>query len=327
VDAPTTDAARPARFDRLYEALKVLLVQESFTLSQMKERLSHEIPGYVTQVVHQLDREGHLRDNDGVYCWTCELSEFQAQSWVQAQVHGTQLPVMPEEDRPRERLLACGAASLRTAELLAVLIRAGRRGESALQAGEKIAARYADRLHCLPDAGRDELKDIAASIGDTAYCQIMAGIELGRRVATSFAQNKNRVTRIADSSEALRFCRDHFARRANDAAQEEFHIVTLDVQLHVVGTHLISVGTLDRSLVHPREVFRPAIKDAAKSIILVHNHPSGDPTPSNEDFLVTKRLEEAGATLGVHVLDHIVVARGGEVSIREFRDMRASQKR
>jgi DNA repair protein RadC len=321
------DAPRPARFDRIYEALKVLLVQETFTLPQMKERLPHEIPGYVTRLVNQLRQEGHLRDQDGMYSWTCDLGDFPAQSWARAQVHGTQLPVLPEEDRPRERLLARGAAGLRTAELLAILIRAGRRGESALQAGEKIAARYADRLHGLTEAGRGELKAITAAVGDTAYCQIMAGIELGRRVAMSFGKSKNRVTRITDSEDALRFCRDQFARRANDATQEEFHVVTLNVQLHVVGTHLISVGTLDRSLVHPREVFRPAIKDAAKSIILVHNHPSGDPTPSEEDLQVTRRLEEAGVTLGVQVLDHIVVARGGEVSIREFVESRAAQKR
>jgi DNA repair protein RadC len=292
----------------------------------MKERLSHEFPAYVTQLVHQLEREGHLRDTGGEYSWTCELTDFPAQSWVQAQVHGTQLQWTPEEDRPRERLLARGAASMRTAELLAILIRTGRRGESALQAGEKIAGRYYDRLHCLADAGRGELKEIAAAVGETAYCQIMAGIELGRRVAMSFAKNKSRAARITDSAGALRFCRDQFGRLASDAAQEEFHVVTLDVQLQVVGTHLISVGTLDRSLVHPREVFRPAIKDAAKSIILVHNHPSGDPTPSEEDLVVTRRLEEAGATLGIHVLDHIVVARGGEASIREFLHTQAVHK-
>ncbi len=321
------DAAYPPRFDRLHEALKVLLVQESFTLNQVKERLPHEIPGYLTQLVHQLEREGHLRDSDGVYSWTCELNDFPAQAWVHGQVHGTQLRQTPEEDRPRERLLAHGAATLRTAELLAILIRAGRRGESALQAAEKVAARYHDRLHCLADAGRGELKDITAAIGEAAYCQIMAGIELGRRIAVSFAKNKNRVTRITDSVEALRFCREQFARRANDAAQEEFHVVTLDTQLQVVGTHLISVGTLDRSLVHPREVFRPAIKDAAKSILLVHNHPSGDPTPSEEDLAVTTRLEQAGSALGIPVLDHIVVARGGEVSIREYVDICRENRR
>lgn len=174
-----------------------------------------------TLPVHHLEREGHLRDDDGLYSWTCELSEFPAQSWVQAQVHGTQLPLTPEADRPRERLLARGAASLRTAELVAILIRAGRRGESALQAGEKIAARYNDRLHCLADAGPGELKEIAAAIGDTAHCQIMAGIE--------------------------------------------------------------------------------------------------------DDLLVTRRLEEAGSILGIHVLDHIVVARAGESSIRDYLDMRADR--
>jgi DNA repair protein RadC len=96
------------------------------------------------------------------------------------------------------------------------------------------------------------------------------------------------------------------------------------VQLQVVGTHQISVGTLDRSLVHPREVFRPAIRDAAKSILLVHNHPSGDPTPSEDDLVLTKRLEEAGSILGIHLLDHIVVARGGESSIRDHLEKQGS---
>jgi DNA repair protein RadC len=93
----------------------------------------------------------------------------------------------------------------------------------------------------------------------------------------------------------------------------------VDAQHRVLNTHCISVGSLDSSLVHPREVFRPAIKDAAKAIILVHNHPSGDPTPSAEDLAVTKRLEECGRTLGIHVLDHIIVAHNGAVSIQEFR--------
>jgi DNA repair protein RadC len=92
----------------------------------------------------------------------------------------------------------------------------------------------------------------------------------------------------------------------------------MDVQFQVIGVHLVSVGTLDRSLVHPREVFRPGIKDAAKSVLLVHNHPSGDPTPSEEDLVVTRRMQEAGSTLGIYVLDHIVVARDGAVSIQQF---------
>ncbi|HVC97812.1 MAG TPA: hypothetical protein VND64_29345, partial [Pirellulales bacterium] len=97
-----SDAARPTRFDRLYAVLTVLLVQEKFTLAEMKERLLHEAPGYVTRLVHQLEGEGHLRENDGVYSWTRELGDFPAQAWVRAQVHGTQMLATPEEDRPRE---------------------------------------------------------------------------------------------------------------------------------------------------------------------------------------------------------------------------------
>jgi DNA repair protein RadC len=313
------DSPQSLRSTRIHETLNVLLVHEKFTLAQVKQELPEEMPAYVTRLVRQLEREGHLRADDGFYSWTCGLSEFPAAGWVNAQVHGTQLPETPQEDRPRERLLTHGPAGLRTAELLAILIRAGRPGQSALQAGERVAVRYRDRLHQLPDAGRGELKDIAAAVGDAAYCQIMAGIELGRRVAQAFADQERRSDRITSSCEAMAFCRQHFARIATDAAQEEFHLVTLDVRHRVVDTHRVSVGTLDRSLVHPREVFRPAIKDAAKAIILVHNHPSGDPTPSEEDLAVTGRLEEAGKTLGIHVLDHIIVARDGSASVRELR--------
>ncbi len=201
--------------------------------------------------------------------------------------------------------------------MLAILIRSGRKGESALQAGEKIAARYKDQLHRLVDAGRGELKEIAAAIGETAYCQIMAGIELGRRVARALQEQGARPQRITCSDDALAFCRRHFERLASDAANEEFHVVTLDTQYQVIGTHRISVGCLDRSLVHPREVFRPAIKDAAKAILLVHNHPSGNPTPSPQDMDVTSRMEDAGHTLGIMIVDHIIVAREARPAFRK----------
>jgi DNA repair protein RadC len=203
--------------------------------------------------------------------------------------------------------------------LLAILIRSGRTGESALQAGEKVAARYGEELEHLPEAGRGDLKTITAAIGETAYCQIMAGIELGRRVAHAQAGREDIVRRLVSSADAVQFCREHFARLASDGLQEEFHVVCLDAKNQVAGTHRISVGILDRSLIHPREVFRPAIKDAAKAVLLVHNHPSGDPTPSEEDFTLTTRLEEAGKTLGIGVLDHIIVARTGCRSLQECR--------
>ena len=222
----------------------------------------------------------------------------------------------PSKDRPRERLLQRGAENLRLAELLAILIRVGRTGESAIQAGEKLAARFSDSLDRLPDAQQAELKETSRCVAKTAYCQIMAGIEIGRRVAEA-KQGNRKPRKITGSDDAKSYCEEKFARLIADGQREEFHIVTLDTKNHVIDTHQISVGTLDASLVHPREVFRPAVKDAASSIILLHNHPSGDPTPSREDFAVTKRLDEAGRNLGIDVLDHIVLGAFRSISIRE----------
>jgi DNA repair protein RadC len=230
--------------------------------------------------------------------------------------NGLKIAESPEQDRPRERLLHIGAKHLRLADLIAVLIRSGRPGESAVQAGEKIAAKFSTCLEQLPEAGAGELKEISPAVAKTAFCQIMAGIELGRRVAEA-KNSKDRRRKIGGTQDAKHFCERQFARLVSDSSREEFHIVSLDTKNHVVNTHQISVGTLNASLVHPREVFRPAIKDAASSVILVHNHPSGDPTPSQEDLAVTRRLEASGETLGIDVLDHIVLGAFGSVSIRE----------
>lgn len=229
---------------------------------------------------------------------------------------GLKVAETPLQDQPRERLLANGAENLRLAELISILIRVGRPGESAMQAGERVAARFANALDKFPDAQQAELKEISCSVAKTAYCQIMAGIELGRRVANAKNDKSDR-QKITGTDSARSFCENHFSRLVTDSRREEFHIVTLDTKNFVIDTHLVSVGTLDASLVHPREVFRPAIKDSASSIILVHNHPSGDPTPSPEDYSVTKRLESAGENLGIDVLDHIVLGDFNSVSIRE----------
>jgi DNA repair protein RadC len=308
------------RCARLENVLNALLALEHFTLSQSKASLPQERAAFVTLVVHDLEREGHLRQTEAkTYRWTSPAQDFPAKTWLERKVFAPQLTQTPAADRPRERLLTQGAAVLRTAELLAILIRSGRTGESALQAGEKIMARYGDQLEGLPELGRGDLKAVAMTVGVTAYCQIMAGIELGRRVVRARADRPQPSGSIRDSEDAVLLCREHFARLASDGAKEEFHIVCLDAKHKFLNAHPISVGSLDRSLVHPREVFRPAIKDAAKAILLVHNHPSGDPTPSEEDLTVTERLEEAGRTLGIQVLDHVIVARQGATSIQEHR--------
>jgi DNA repair protein RadC len=277
----------------------------------------------VTLRVRELEKDGFLErigpKRRPSFRWARPREGFDASGWIDGKVYGPRIRRTPHAERPRERLLADGPAKLRIAELVAILVRSGRPGESALQAGEKVAARFIDCLEKLPAAGRGELHSISPAINVTAYCQIMAGIELGRRITDAGGGLESRTARLLRTEDSLAFCREHFARLADDGTQEEFHIVSLDTKHQVLGKHQIAVGSLDSSPAQPREVFRPAIKDAAAAILLVHNHPSGDPTPSPEDLAVTRRLEEAGKSLGIDVLDHIIVARAGVLSIREYR--------
>lgn len=172
-------------------------------------------------------------------------------------------------------------------------------------------ARVADKnVNEIAQAAKSELR-----LTDVAYDRLMAGIELGKRVAEVKANYNERLT---STHKAVTFCRSHFARLISEGLQEEFHIVTLDTKLRMINSHQITVGTLDASLVHPREVFRPAIKDASSRVLLAHNHPSGDPTPSREDHEVTRQLTEVGKLIGISVLDHIVLAKEDCVSLREF---------
>jgi DNA repair protein RadC len=298
-----------------------LVERSDFALTDIHQACNGERPAFVTRLVNELVESGWLvREDDSPaqnYRWNKGRGEFSASRWLDEKLCGTQIKESPQHDRPRERLIAVGAENLRLAELLAILIRSGRPGESAVMAGEKLAREYQHRLQELPSAGRGELKSISPAVDVTAWCQIMAGIELGRRIAA--LADRSAVARITSAADAVDFCRRHFLRLASDSRQEEFHIVTLDTKNQVIDTHKITVGTLDASLVHPREVFRPAIKDAAASVILVHNHPSGDATPSQEDFAVTRRLESAAELLGIKVLDHIVLGSSSATSIRDSR--------
>lgn len=155
---------------------------------------------------------------------------------------GLKIAESPLQDRPRERLLSIGAEKLRLAELFAILIRSGRKGESASQAGEKLAASYRDRLDRLPDAQQAELKETSFVVAKTAYCQIMAGVELGRRVADAKVANRP-PRKIRGSDDAIAYCEEHFQRLIADASREEFHIVSLDTKNQVIDSHQISVGT------------------------------------------------------------------------------------
>jgi DNA repair protein RadC len=299
--------------------MEVLTDQPSFELGSVKRQCAVQ-PALITRLVNELVSQGWLvregRESIGVYHWNSDRGQFSIRNWLEEKFYGSQLKSCPERERPRERLLEQGAENLRNSELLAILIRSGRPGQSAVDAAQRISNVFEGRLQELPSATRHELKAISSAVEKTAYCQIMAGIELGRRIA-ALTDRSITPAKITSTAEALEFCQTYFRRLALDSKQEEFHIVTLNTKNNVIDTHQISVGTLDASLVHPREVFRPAIKDSASSIILVHNHPSGDPTPSAEDLTVTRRLQESGKMIGIQVLDHIVLGRESATSVRE----------
>lgn len=190
-------------------------------------------------------------------------------------------------------------------ELLQLLLRS-------IDSAERILEQFP--IERLDQAHRKEL-----GLTPKAYERLQASIELGRRIQESKTKYQS-IAKISSSEKAIKFCRHHFRRVITDCLQEQFHVLTLDTKNRIVDSHRITVGTLDASLIHPREVFRPAIKDAASSIILAHNHPSGDPTPSREDIAVTKRLTDVGKTIGIDVLDHIVLGKEKCVSIREHAD-------
>jgi DNA repair protein RadC len=307
-----------------YEAIvRELLVRPEFRLPEIQQACASEQRGFVTRVVNELVSGGWIvreqadspQESAGTrHAWNAGRGTFRPAEWLDEKFR-RRIKAAPVAERPRERLLRDGAEALRLDELLAILIRSGRPGESAMDGARKIADCYRDRLLELVRASPAELKHVSRAVDITGWCAIIAGIELGRRIAALKPAMSERITTPA---QARTWCRNRFARLASDGVQEEFHIVTLNTKHEVLTTYPITVGTLDASLVHPREVFRPAIKDAAAAVILVHNHPSGDPTPSREDLAVTRRLDSAGDLLGIKVLDHIVLGRDSAVSIREL---------
>jgi DNA repair protein RadC len=210
---------------------------------------------------------------------------------------------------PRERLGILGPEALSDAELIALLLRTGRRRADALCVAEDLLLRHGG-LRGLSRAAGVELRT-AAGVGPAKGASLEAALELGRRLA---ARRLRAGDRVSGPAEVFR----HFHSRLRDAPHERFVVLLLDGRHRVLREVVTSQGTLTASLVHPREVFRPALREAAAALILVHNHPSGDPTPSREDREVTARLARAGVLLGIPVLDHVVVAERGYASLREL---------
>jgi DNA repair protein RadC len=212
-------------------------------------------------------------------------------------------------DRPRERLGRLGAAALGDTELLALILGSGTRRANAL-AVATLVLEAAGGLHGLPACSRDELRRIPG-VGEARAAQVLASIELGRR--TLLRQPADRPQLLTPGEVATYLLPEFGARPV-----EQFGIVLLDAKHRLLRTVLLTVGTLDRSVVHPREVFREASAARAAGIVLFHNHPSGDPAPSADDVALTRRLVAAGELMGIDVLDHLVLTASRYVSLREL---------
>lgn len=207
-------------------------------------------------------------------------------------------------EMPRERLIKYGPEKLSDVELLAIILRTGHKGVGVLELSGQILRKYKENR--LANSALTELKKIKG-IGTVKACEIIATFELGRRML----KDKQAVL-ILSPKEVWEQCKD-----IRDSKKEHFVVFFLDTQNQEIKRELISVGTLNSSLIHPREVFEPAIKHLASHIILCHNHPSGSLEPSDEDLAVTKRLTDSGHLLGIEVLDHVIITGRGYVSFKE----------
>ena len=205
----------------------------------------------------------------------------------------------PEEDRPREKLLDRGAEALTDAELLAILLRTGNAGESALDHARLLLSQFGG-IKGIASAPAKELGAIKG-IGPAKSAQLKAGLEIGRRLG----REKWEAGRALRSSEDVF---RHFAELEKET-REIFYVVLLNNKNRKIREVKISEGSLTASLVHPREVYNPVIRESAAAVIFVHNHPSGDPAPSPEDIEITRRLKQVGEVIGVRVLDHVVIGR------------------
>jgi DNA repair protein RadC len=309
------------RFTRYQSVINILLIKDSFCKSEIYESLKEEKPQFIGRIISDLVKDGYLTNSGSKtkpqYSWSAKRDELNAGRWIDQRVFTPTVKRSPSVDRPRERLIRLGPSELKISELLAILIRSGLRGESAMQAAERLATLFGSNLEKLSLQARGELKRVSKAIGETAYCQIMAGLELGKRLASQRTTESVPHHKVRNTSDALAYCKEHFMRLAREAKQEEFHIVLLDEKHHVIRSEQITVGLLDKSLVHPREVFKPAVKESASAVILVHNHPSGDPTPSQDDRTITKDLKRAAETLGLRILDHIILCKDKALSMAE----------
>ncbi len=214
---------------------------------------------------------------------------------------------LPEEERPRERLVRNGPESLSNAELLAIILRTGSRAENVVSMSSRILSEYSIKQLSLANIKR--LMQIHG-IGEAKASQISAVFELARRLET-FVEEPKRKVRSPKDVYTLMY------PKMREQKKERFITLYLDTKNQILKEETVSIGSLNASIVHPREVFKSALLESSASVIMIHNHPSGDPSPSREDILVTEKLVEGGKLLGIDVLDHIIIGDGKYVSLKD----------
>src|SRR5690625_1615920 len=215
---------------------------------------------------------------------------------------------VPKEERPRERLLQLGESQLTNQELLAILLGSGTKNESVMDIANRLLIHF-EGIKLLEHATIEEMTKIKG-IGIAKGVTILAALELGRRIRQYTPEDRYVIRSPQDGAnyvmESMRYLN-----------QEHLAALFLDTKNQIIHKQTIFIGGLNSSIVHPREIFREAVKRSAASIICVHNHPSGDPTPSKEDVHVTKRLVEAGKVMGIELLDHIIIGNRKYTSLKE----------
>src|SRR5690625_1240836 len=215
---------------------------------------------------------------------------------------------VPKEDRPRERLLNYGAHHLSNQELLAILIGSGTRQESVMDLSNRVLMHF-EGLKLLSEATIEELTAIKG-IGKAKGIILLAALELGRRIHQYKPEERYIIRSPEDGA-------DFVMEEMRNLNQEHLVVLFLNTKNQIIHRETIFIGSLNASIVHPREIYREAVKRSAASIICAHNHPSGDPTPSQEDIHVTRRLVEAGKIMGIELLEHLVIGDNKFISLKE----------
>jgi DNA repair protein RadC len=215
-------------------------------------------------------------------------------------------------DRPREKLERMGPGALGDNELLAIVLGHGAPRAGALDVANAVLAATGG-LHGLARASVDDLRQVSG-IGTARAAQLVAAIEAGRRTLVRGRRDRPQIMTPRDAAALL-------LPQFGDRSVEHFGVILLDTKHRVLRSTLLSVGTLDASIVHPREVFREATRGGAAAIVLFHNHPSGDPTPSDDDVELTQRLVNAGHLMGIDVLDHLILAESRYCSLKEMKKL------